>query len=69
MTLKVTVNGEERLLPAGSVVADVLAATGLRPGVPAAVELNGIVVPKAETAVRGLAEGDRLEIVVLVGGG
>lgn len=55
MTLKVTVNGEERLLPAGSVVADVLAATGLRPGVPAAVELNGVVVPKAETAFRGLA--------------
>lgn len=69
MTLKVTVNGEERLLPAGSVVADVLASAGLRPGVPAAVELNGIVVPKAEAASRGLAEGDRLEIVVLVGGG
>ncbi len=69
MTIKVVVNGEDRVLPDGSVVADVLVASGLRTNVPAAVELNGAVVPKAETAGRRLSDGDRLEIVVLVGGG
>jgi len=34
-----------------------------------AVELNLELVPRAEHARQKLAEGDRLEIVTLVGGG
>ncbi len=34
-----------------------------------AVEHNGNIIPRAEWANTGLAEGDRLEIVHFVGGG
>jgi thiamine biosynthesis protein ThiS len=34
-----------------------------------AVELNGVVVRKADQAVTALRDGDRLEVVRLVGGG
>lgn len=70
----ITVNGDARPLPAAAdgasapVVADLLAELGLA-GRPAAVEVNGDVVPKAEHAARPIAAGDRVEIVTLVGGG
>ena len=34
-----------------------------------AVEVNGQIVPKSEHATTMLADGDRVEIVVAVGGG
>jgi len=69
----ITVNGADRPLPeasadAGPTVADLLAELGLAAR-PAAVEVNGEVVPKAEHPQRPLAPGDRVEIVTLVGGG
>jgi sulfur carrier protein ThiS len=39
------------------------------PQVRVAVELNGQVVPRAEFANVHLRDGDRLEVVTLVGGG
>lgn len=49
-------------------VADLLADLQLRPQL-VAVEINEQLVPRAHHAERQLAEGDRVEIVTLVGGG
>jgi thiazole synthase len=63
-----TVNGEPRQLPPGLTVADLLSRLGYdRRRV--AVEVNQYVVPAAEHDGRRLAEGDRVEVVTLVGGG
>jgi thiamine biosynthesis protein ThiS len=67
MAMKLIVNGAERSLEAASVAA-LLAELELRPEV-VAVELNGALVPRAEHGATTLAEGDRVEIVTLVGGG
>jgi sulfur carrier protein len=61
----VTVNGQEREVAAGAVVADLLPAE--RRGI--AVAHNGAVVPAGEHAVTALAVGDRIEIVTAVQGG
>jgi len=64
----VSVNGEAREVPAGSTVADLLRALALA-SERVAVERNGRLVPRAQHAATALAEGDRLEVVTLVGGG
>lgn len=71
--MKVVVNGEQRevLGPDGLPVQTVealLVAMDL-PRERVAVELNGVIVLKAERASRPLHGGDVLEIVTLVGGG
>ena len=65
--MQVIVNGEKRDVAAAS-VTDLLAELGLA-GQPVAVELNQELVPKASHATTRLSEGDRLEVVTLVGGG
>jgi len=67
-TIVVTVNGEPHLVTAGATAHDVVAALGCE-GRPLAVEVNESVVPRASLAGCMLADGDRLEIVTLVGGG
>ncbi|HOD33096.1 MAG TPA: sulfur carrier protein ThiS [Holophaga sp.] len=62
------INGERRDAPELATVADLAAWLEL-PAFGSAVELNGAVVRKAEYAATPLAEGDRLEVVRLVGGG
>ena len=66
--MKLVLNGVEREAPALATVAD-LAAWLQLPGFGSAVELNGEVVRRAEHGATSLKEGDRLEIVRLVGGG
>lgn len=66
MTL--TVNGEPRSLPDGASVADLVRELGLEKAA-CAVEVNKRLVPKAEHPARALGEGDRIEVVTLVGGG
>ena len=66
--LEITVNGEAVQLPAGSTVAELVAARGLRPE-QVAVEVNREIVPRASHAEHPLASGDRIEIVTMVGGG
>ena len=61
-------NGDERELPAGSSVADLVRALDLC-AEQVAVERNQRLVPRREHATALLAEGDRIEIVTLVGGG
>ncbi len=62
------VNGELRRFDAVPTVSALLDQLGLA-GKRVAVELNGEIVPRSLHAAQALAEGDRLEIVVAVGGG
>jgi sulfur carrier protein len=67
-TINVIVNGEERKLPQGMTVAELLERLRLMPR-QVAVERNLNLVPRASHAACILEPGDRLEIVTLVGGG
>jgi sulfur carrier protein len=64
----ITLNGEPRTLAADTTVGALLAALDLA-GKRVAVERNGCIVPRARHADTQLADGDRVEIVVAVGGG
>jgi sulfur carrier protein len=66
--VQLIVNGEPRAVDDGLTIRGLLDRLGFTDG-PVAVERNREVVPRAKHAVTPLAEGDRLEIVHLVGGG
>ncbi|MEW5889264.1 MAG: sulfur carrier protein ThiS [Pseudomonadota bacterium] len=66
--LEVQVNGEKRVFESTLSVAQLLARMGLE-GKRVAVERNGEIVPRSRHGATALAAGDRLEIVVAVGGG
>ncbi|MBW7901307.1 MAG: sulfur carrier protein ThiS [Rhodocyclaceae bacterium] len=66
--MNLTINGECREFPAPLSVAALLERLGLA-GKRLAVEMNGEIVPKSRHGDTALADGDRLEIVVAVGGG
>ena len=66
--IQVILNGQPETLAPDFTVLALLEARGLV-GKRLAVERNGEIVPKAQHAEVRLAEGDRLEIVVAVGGG
>ncbi|HEY0840867.1 MAG TPA: sulfur carrier protein ThiS [Vulgatibacter sp.] len=63
-----SVNGEERQVPPGSTVAELLHHLGVVPA-RVAVEVNLQVVRRADHGTHRLAEGDRVEVVAFVGGG
>jgi sulfur carrier protein len=66
--MTIQVNGQTRDIDAGASVAKLLGDLGVtQPHV--AVELNLEVVPRARHRDTVLQDGDRLEIVTLVGGG
>ena len=65
---RITINAEPRTFPTQLTVADLLHQLGRDPK-RLAVEVNEVVVRKDEQAARTLADGDRVEIVTLVGGG
>jgi sulfur carrier protein len=66
--MQITVNGNTQNYAAPLAVADLLQRMALA-GKKVAVERNGEIVPRGAHASTMLAEGDRLEIVVAVGGG
>ncbi|CAG0932085.1 MAG: hypothetical protein EFKGCFLK_02130 [Rhodocyclaceae bacterium] len=66
--MEISVNGERRSVADALSVAELLRGMGLE-GKRLAVERNGEIVPKSAHAAAQLAEGDRIEIVVAVGGG
>ena len=68
LTLSIHINGEPRVVAAESTVATLLVELGLQPRF-VAVERNLDLVPRRDHATCRLADGDRLEIVTLVGGG
>jgi sulfur carrier protein len=62
------INGEPQRLAEPMTVAMLLEARSMA-GKRVAVERNGEIVPKSRHAETALAAGDRIEIVVAVGGG
>jgi sulfur carrier protein len=66
--MQVTVNGQSRQVADSASVAELLDELRLADK-PVAVEINLELVPRQRHAQHRLAEGDRVEIVTLVGGG
>jgi sulfur carrier protein len=66
--LELIINGQVEHMAAPCSVAALLDRRGLV-GKRVAVERNGEIVPRSLHAETALASGDRLEIVVAVGGG
>jgi sulfur carrier protein len=66
--ISVTINGEPRRFDAPLNCAELIERLELT-GKRVALERNGEIVPRSRHAVEPLADGDRLEIVVAVGGG
>ncbi|MBV9802156.1 MAG: sulfur carrier protein ThiS [Solirubrobacterales bacterium] len=70
MSVAVTVNGEQRELPAGATVASVIASLHNAPdGRGVAVAVEGEVVPRAQWPSTELRDGTTIEVVVAVQGG
>lgn len=66
--MQLFVNGQPQEVPDGLTVSDLIARLGLDRSACAA-EVNRELVPKREHSDRRLREGDRVELVTLVGGG
>ncbi len=66
--MQIHVNGEAVQVPDGTTVSELLETQGLAPRY-LAVKKNLELVPRQRHAECVLEEGDRLEIVTLVGGG
>jgi sulfur carrier protein len=66
--MQVIVNGTPQPLAEGTTVSLLLERMALA-GKRVAVERNGEIVPRSQHPQALLADGDRLEIVVAVGGG
>ena len=66
--ITVSINGATRRFPQPVSVAALIEEMGLT-GKRIALERNGEIVPRSTFAAQQLADGDRLEVVVAVGGG
>jgi len=66
--LRVQVNGEVKDLACEASLLELISELNLRPE-RIAVELNGLVVPRADWPAKLLVEGEPIEIVHFVGGG
>lgn len=66
--MQLMVNGETRTLDDGTTVAELVALFRLAPQ-RVAVEVNEQLVRRGDYAAERLHDGDRVEIVTLVGGG
>ena len=66
--IQLIVNGEARAFPAPLTLGQLVETLDLV-GKRIAIERNGEIVPRSQHAATQLADGDRLEIVVAVGGG
>ena len=66
--ITVSINGATRQFSGPISVAALIGEMGLT-GKRIALERNGEIVPRSTFATQYLADGDRLEIVVAVGGG
>ena len=66
--MEISVNGKPRGIEPGATVATLLESLELDPR-QLAVERNLELVPRGQHATTLLADGDRVEVVTLVGGG
>ncbi|GHF31974.1 MULTISPECIES: sulfur carrier protein ThiS [Streptomyces] len=67
-TVRVSVNGEHRELPAGTALDGLVATLTTAPGGVAAA-VNEAVVPRGQWPATPLADGDRVEVLTAVQGG
>jgi sulfur carrier protein len=61
-------NGNEQQVDESTTILDLLEQSGVEPRY-CAVELNMEIVPRSHYASQSVKEGDRIEVVTLVGGG
>ena len=66
--MKIAVNGQEQEVAPGTSVRQLIELLTPK-GTACAAEVNQELVPRREQEKRSLKEGDRVEIVTLVGGG
>jgi len=66
--ITININGSARQLPDSTSIAALIGEMGLT-GKRIALERNGEIVPRSTFATQQLADGDKLEVVVAVGGG
>ena len=66
--IELFINGESRSFPAPLTLSQLVESLDLA-GKRIAIEKNGEIVPRSQHADTRLVSGDRLEIVVAVGGG
>ncbi|MBU0630300.1 MAG: sulfur carrier protein ThiS [Candidatus Margulisbacteria bacterium] len=66
--MKITVNGKEWSVAAGSTVADLLGKFKISPKV-CAVELNGKILKREKLLKTLINEGDTVEVIRMMGGG
>ena len=66
-TIRVTLNGARREVPAATSIADLIVLLAVRGRY--AVEVNGEIVPRSAHLQQHLCDGDRVEVVAAIGGG
>ncbi|GAB3263355.1 sulfur carrier protein ThiS [Chitinimonas naiadis] len=66
--ITITLNGDARQFAAGLNIVELIEQLG-HAGRRIAIERNGEIVPRSQHGETVLLEGDKLEIVVAVGGG
>ncbi len=67
---KIILNGEEKEIPRELTVMELLNELGIKfREIGLAVAINEVVVPKSEYNTRKVKDGDKVEVVQLVGGG
>ncbi|HNP27343.1 MAG TPA: sulfur carrier protein ThiS [Nitrosomonas sp.] len=66
--IQLTINGETRQFDQPITITQLIDQHNLQ-GKRIAIERNGEIVPRSQFSEQLLAEGDRIEIVVAVGGG
>lgn len=64
----ITVNGERREFEAALHLTQLIERLGLT-GKRIAIERNGEIVPRSRFTAEAIADGDRVEVVMAVGGG
>lgn len=67
-TVQIVVNGDDRTIPPGLNVEQLLALLGLDPE-RVAVEMNRLILRRPDWSNTGVVDGARFEIVQFVGGG
>ncbi len=66
--MKIEINGKQDVIPDGLSVRALLESKGINPNL-VACELNLTILKRAQLADTPLHDGDRLEIIQMIGGG
>ena len=67
--MRIVLNGVDTEMAEATTVAELVRTSGARAGRGTAVALNGEVVPRARWEDTRLDDGDRVELLVAIGGG